>query len=141
MNCFQRLFFCAALLCSTPLLRAADPEGPYRENWDSIKEHYTTPSWFKDGKFGIFMHWGIYSVPARQSEWYVRYMYGGNAAIMRDHIAKYGPLDKFGYKDFIPMFTAAKWDPNAWAELFRKAGAKYVVPSAEHHDGFSLWDS
>jgi alpha-L-fucosidase len=111
------------------------------QTWDDIKGVYSTPEWFTDGKFGIMMHWGIYSVPARQSEWYVRYMYGGNEAIMRDHIAKYGPLDKFGYKDFIPMFTAAKWNPDAWAELFKKSGAKYIVPSAEHHDGFSLWNS
>jgi len=54
------------------------------------------------------MHWGIYSVPAHQSEWYVRYMYGGNQGIMNWHIEKFGPLDKFGYKDFIPMFTASK---------------------------------
>lgn len=114
---------------------------PTVQSWDSIKASYVTPKWFTDGKFGIFMHWGIYSVPARQSEWYVRYMYGGNAGIQREHIANWGPLDKFGYKDFIPMFTAAKWDPDAWAELFRKAGAKYVIPTAEHHDGFSLWDS
>jgi alpha-L-fucosidase len=68
-------------------------------------------------------------------------MYGGNAAIMQWHTEHYGPPSKFGYKDFIPMFTAAKWDPAAWAELFRKSGAKYVCPSGEHHDGFSLWDS
>ena len=109
--------------------------------WDSIRAKYQTPDWFRDGKFGIFMHWGIYSVPAHQSEWYVRYMYGGNAGIMRWHTEHFGPPTQFGYKDFIPMFTAAKWDPDAWAGLFKKAGAKYVIPTAEHHDGFSLWDS
>jgi len=57
------------------------------------------------------------------------------------HIQHFGPQETFGYKDFIPQFTAAKWDPDAWAELFKKAGAKYVVPCAEHHDNFALWDS
>src|SRR4051812_29861175 len=114
MNFCKRLLVLVALMTCSAAFSQTAPEGPYQENWDSIKEHYTTPAWFTQGKFGIFMHWGIYSVPARQSEWYVRYMYGGNAGIMRDHIAKYGPLDKFGYKDFIPMFTAAKWDPDAW---------------------------
>jgi len=120
---------------------AAKMTGSADQTWDSIKAKYQTPTWFTDGKFGIFMHWGIYSVPAHQSEWYVRYMYGGNAGVMQWHTEHYGPPTKFGYKDFIPLFTAAKWDPDAWAELFKKAGAKYVIPTAEHHDGFSLWDS
>jgi alpha-L-fucosidase len=117
------------------------PAGPFQPTWESLRANYRSPQWFDDGKFGLSMHWGIYSVPARQSEWYIRYMYGGNAGIMRDHIAKYGPLDQFGYKDFIPMFTAANWKPDAWAALFKKAGVKFIVPTAEHHDGFSLWDS
>jgi alpha-L-fucosidase len=87
------------------------------------------------------MHWGIYSVPAHASEWYVRYMYGGNAGVMQWHTEHYGPPTKFGYKDFLPMYTAAKWDPDAWADLFKSAGAKYVLAPGEHHDGFSNWDS
>jgi alpha-L-fucosidase len=117
------------------------PPGPFAPTWDSLQKNWQRPQWFDDAKFGLSMHWGLYSVPARHSEWYVRYMYGGNQADMRDHIARFGPLDKFGYKDFIPMFTAAKWDPDAWAALFKKAGAKFIVPTVEHHDGYSLWDS
>ncbi len=117
------------------------PPGPFQPTWDSIRANYKTPAWFTEGKFGIFMHWGLYAVPAHASEWYVKYMYGGNAGITQWQIQTFGPLDKFGYKDFIPMFTVAKWDPDAWAALFKKAGAKYVIPTAEHHDGFSLWDS
>lgn len=117
------------------------PAGPFQPTWESIREHYRTPEWFQEAKFGLFLHWGLYSVPAHGSEWYVRYMYGTNAGFVRWHTEHFGPPDKFGYKDFIPLFTAAKWEPEAWAELFKKAGAKYVVPSAEHHDGFSLWDS
>jgi len=119
----------------------AIPPGPVQPTWESVRANFQVPEWFRDAKFGIMMHWGVYSVPAHQSEWYVRYMYGGNAGIMQWHTEHYGPPTKFGYKDFIPMYTAAKWDPGAWAELFRKAGARYVLASGEHHDGFSNWDS
>lgn len=116
-------------------------KGPFGESWESIDKSYQDPEWFRDAKFGIMMHWGIYSVPAHGSEWYVRYMYGGNAGMMQWHTEHYGPPTKFGYKDFLPMYTAAKWDPDAWAALFKKAGAKYVLAPGEHHDGFSNWDS
>jgi alpha-L-fucosidase len=119
----------------------APPAGPFGESWESIAGNYRDPEWFRDGKFGIMMHWGIYSVPAHGSEWYVRYMYGGNADLMRWHTEHFGPPTKFGYKDFLPSFTAAKWDPDAWAALFKQAGAKYVLAPGEHHDGFSNWDS
>jgi alpha-L-fucosidase len=127
----------AAALANLPAL----PPGPFQPTWDSIKQNYKDPDWFRDAKFGIMMHWGIYSVPAHASEWYVRYMYGGNAGVMQWHTEHYGPPTKFGYKDFLPMYTAAKWDPDAWAQLFKKAGAKYVLAPGEHHDGFSNWDS
>jgi alpha-L-fucosidase len=122
---------------------AADPQlpdGPVKPEWDSIKADYQVPDWWRDAKFGIMMHWGLYAVPAHGSEWYELHMYNDAAAIQW-HQQHFGPQDKFGYKDFIPMFTAAQWDPDAWADLFKKAGAKFVVPTAEHHDGFSLWDS
>ncbi len=128
----------------------AVPAGPFKESWESIDQNYRDPEWFRDGKFGIMMHWGIYSVPAHASEWYVRYMYGGNvlagdgggnAEVVKWHTEHFGPPTKFGYKDFLPMFTAAKWDPDAWAALFKQAGAKYVIAPGEHHDGFSNWDS
>ena len=75
------------------------------------------------------------------NEWYPRNMYAEGSREYKHHIATYGPQDKFGYKDFIPMFKAEHFDPAAWAELFKKAGAKYVVPVAEHHDGFAMYDS
>ncbi|MDP9052096.1 MAG: alpha-L-fucosidase [Acidobacteriota bacterium] len=117
------------------------PAGPFQPTWESIQQNYKDPEWFRDAKFGIMMHWGIYSVPAHGSEWYVRYMYGGNAGMVQWHTEHYGPPTKFGYKDFLPMYTAAKWDPDAWAQLFKRAGAKYVLAPGEHHDGFSNWDS
>lgn len=113
------------------------PDGPFVASWESLRENYSVPEWFKDAKFGIFMHWGVYSVPAAGSEWYPKHMYNGMATA---HAEKWGEQDKFGYKDFIPMFKAEKFDPDAWAELFVEAGAKYVIPTAEHHDGFALYD-
>jgi len=117
-----------------------DHEGPFRPDWESLQK-YEAPEWYRDAKFGIFIHWGAYSVPAFGSEWYPRMMYVKGSPEYKHHIATYGPQDKFGYKDFIPMFKAEHFDPAAWADLFKKAGAKYVVPVAEHHDGFAMYNS
>src|SRR5512138_222290 len=118
----------------------ADQQGPFRPDWESL-QGYEPPDWYKDAKFGIFIHWGVYSVPAFGNEWYPRNMYEPGFEAYQHHIATYGAQDKFGYKDFVPMFKAEHFDPAAWAELFKKAGAKYVVPVAEHHDGFAMYDS
>ncbi len=117
-----------------------DQEGPFRPDWQSLQD-YQPPEWYKDAKFGIFIHWGVYSVPAFGNEWYPRNMYREGSDEYKHHIATYGPQDNFGYKDFIPMFKAEHFDPAAWARLFKEAGAKYVVPVAEHHDGFAMYDS
>ena len=117
-----------------------DQQGPFRPDWESLQK-YEVPEWYKDAKFGIFIHWGVYSVPAFSNEWYPRNMYEPGFEAYKHHIVTYGPQDKFGYKDFVPMFKAEHFDPAAWAELFKKAGAKYVVPVAEHHDGFAMYDS
>ena len=114
------------------------PEGPYEASWQSVAAHYRTPEWFMDAKFGIFIHWGVYSVPAAGSEWYPKHMYNGLAKVHRE---KWGHQSQFGYKDFIPMFKAEKFNASEWAELFREAGARYVIPTAEHHDGFAMYDS
>ena len=115
-------------------------EGPFRPDYESL-DTYKVPEWYKDAKFGIFIHWGVYSVPAFGSEWYPREMYTQGSDVFKHHVATYGPQDKFGYKDFIPMFKAEKFDPQAWAHLFKESGAKYVVPVFEHHDGFAMYDS
>jgi len=115
-------------------------QGPFRPDWESLQK-YQAPDWYKDAKFGIFIHWGVYSVPAFGNEWYPRNMYRKDSDEYKHHIATYGPQDKFGYKDFIPMFKAEHFDPAAWARLFKESGAKYVVPVAEHHDGFAMYDS
>jgi alpha-L-fucosidase len=114
--------------------------GPFRPDWQSLST-YEAPEWYKDAKFGIFIHWGVYSVPAYGSEWYPREMYLEGSDVNKHQVATYGPLTKFGYKDFIPMFKADKFDPQAWAKLFKASGAKYVVPVFEHHDGFAMYDS
>lgn len=106
----------------------------------SIASHYTIPKWFSDSKFGIFVHWGPASVPAYDG-WYARNMYDVNSHVHKHHVEKYGPVTEFGFKDFIPMFKAEKFDPFQWACLFKEAGARYVVPVAEHHDGFALYNS
>src|SRR5258706_2443367 len=110
----------------------------YQADWESLKK-YQTPDWFRDAKFGIFIHWGVYSVPAFGSEWYPRNMYDSTSAEYKHHVATYGSQKQFGYKDFIPMFKAEKFDAAKWVTLFKKAGAKYVVPVAEHHDGFAMY--
>ena len=115
-------------------------KGPYKDNWDSLSAH-ETPEWFKDAKFGIFIHWGVYSVPGFGNEWYSRNMYVQGSPEFKHHVETYGPQKDFGYKDFIPMFRAEKFEPDKWIDLFERAGAKYVVPVAEHHDGFQMYRS
>ncbi len=114
--------------------------GKYKDNWESLQQ-YRVPAWYEKVKFGIFIHWGVYSVPAFGSEWYSRNMYIQGSPEFEHHIKTYGPHKDFGYKDFIPMFRAEKFDPAQWAELFKRAGAQYVMPVAEHHDGFQMYDS
>lgn len=124
------------ILASIP----APTKGPFQPSWDSLKG-YKAPKWFTDSKFGIFIHWGAYSVPAFGNEWYPRNMYDPSRPEYEYHVKNFGPHTEFGYKDFIPMFTAENWDPDEWAKTFERAGAKFVVLVAEHHDGFALWDS
>jgi len=114
-------------------------QGPYQASWDSLTR-YKVPNWYRDAKFGIFIHWGVYSVPAFRNEWYPRNMYIQGSPEFKHHVATFGPQSTFGYKDFIPKFTAEKFDAGHWADVFQKAGAKFVVPVAEHHDGFPMYD-
>ncbi|WP_025764442.1 alpha-L-fucosidase [Dyadobacter tibetensis] len=140
------------LLC---LVDQVSAQQKFQENWQSIKDNYQYPEWFRDAKLGIFIHWGVYAVPAYGSEWYPRNMYqdsiirGGHGEILKKqaspiyqyHIEKYGPLDQFGYKDFIPQFKAEKFDAEEWISLFKESGAKYIIPVAEHHDAFAMYNS
>jgi len=113
--------------------------GPFDDTWESLSA-YQVPRWFREAKFGIFVHWGVYSVPAFRSEWYPRNMYRQGTPDFDHHVATYGPHTEFGYKDFVPEFTMDRFDARGMAALFRRAGAQFVVPVAEHHDGFAMYD-
>ena len=114
--------------------------GRYKDTWESLQQ-YKVPDWYQKARFGIFIHWGVYSVPAFDSEWYSRHMYMQGTNVYEHHVKTYGEPKDFGYKDFIPLFRAEKFDPHAWAKLFAEAGAEYVMPVAEHHDGFQMYES
>lgn len=114
--------------------------GPYKADWASLADA-PVPDWFRRRKLGIFIHWGPYSVAAKFNEWYSRNMYIQDTNEFRHHVQTWGAHKDFGYKDFIPMLTAEHFDADSWLELFQKAGAGYVFPVAEHHDGFQMYDS
>lgn len=115
-------------------------EGTYKDTWESLAA-YQVPDWYADCKFGIFIHWGVYSVPAFNNEWYSRNMYIQGSEEYEHHLRTYGAHKDFGYKDFIPMFQAGKFNADEWLDLFQRAGAQYIVPVAEHHDGFQMYKS
>lgn len=121
-------------------IEATIDEGKFKDNWNSLSA-IQVPEWYRNAKFGIFIHWGLYSVPAFDNEWYSRNMYIEGSKAHEHHLAVYGPPKDFGYKDFIPMFRAENFDADEWAALFKKAGARYVMPVAEHHDGFQMYKS
>ncbi|MFB3779123.1 MAG: alpha-L-fucosidase [Bryobacteraceae bacterium] len=124
-------------------------KGKFQPSDESFKQ-YQYPEWFRDAKFGIWSHWGPQAVP-RQGDWYARRMYmhdsvgrGGNAVqdpANKYHLEHYGHPSKFGYKDIIPLWKAERWDPEQLMALYKKAGARYFVSMASHHDNFFLWDS
>lgn len=136
---FSILFIISAFVChgQTP--------PTYKPDWKSLAGHNEVPDWIRDAKFGIYCHWGVYSVPAYNNEHYIQHMHNEGdytkLGTNKRHVAIYGPLSKFGYHDFIPMFKGERFDADEWAELFLKAGAKFAGPVAEHHDGFAMWDS
>lgn len=108
-------------------------------NWNNLQKK--APDWFRDAKFGLFFHWGPYSVPACENEWYSRNMYAKGLSQHKWHLEHYGTLHDFGYKDFIPMFKGEAFDPEEWAELVVQSGARYAGPVTEHADNYSMWDS
>lgn len=120
-------------------VREVIDRGPVSDDWSSLAG-YPVPDWYQDGKLGIFVHWGAYSVPAFRNEWYPRNMYVQGSPEYEHHREVYGDQEAFGYKDLIGRFTAERFEPEDWAQVFRRAGARFVVPVGEHHDGFAMYD-
>ena len=114
-------------------------EGRYHADWQSIATH-PTPDWYREKRLGIFLHWGPFSVPAYH-DWYARQMYNQGTSEYQHHLEKYGDHKQHGYKHFIPQLTMEKYQPEEWIRLFQEAGADYIVPVAEHHDGFQMYRS
>lgn len=116
----------------------------YKLNWKKISEennYNREPDWLKDAKFGIYLHWGVYSVPAFSYEWYPRHMFINTRKEYEYHKKTYGDPKDFGYEKLVPLFTAEQFDASKWVDLFQRAGAKFAGMVAEHHDGFAMWDS
>ena len=121
-------------------IRQIAGSGPWLPDWDSLAAR-KSPWWFTEAKFGIFIHWGLYSIAAHGNEWYSRNMYIRQKEEWSYHRKTYGAHNRFGYKDFIPLFTAENFDAGEWVDLFVRAGARYCLPVAEHHDGFQMYRS
>lgn len=130
------------VICAMTLVPAVAAE-TYTADWESLDKR-PVPQWFDDAKFGIFIHWGVYAVPSwsptdTYSEWYWHAMNNKESETWKFHVKTYG--EKFQYQDFAPMFKAELYDPDEWADFFKRSGAKYVVLTSKHHDGFCLWPS
>jgi len=136
----------AAIITGASLLAGtAHSQTRYEPTWESLDKR-PTPQWYLDAKFGIFIHWGVYSVPAwgasqQYAEWYWNNIANKKAdnPWWQFHKRVYG--ENFDYKDFAPRFKAELFDADRWADLFFRSGAKYVVPTSKHHEGFCIWPS
>jgi alpha-L-fucosidase len=153
-NIFLLFLFVVALIGNSS---AQNKEQEYQPNFESLEKVNPVPEWIKDAKFGIYFHWGVYSVPAYANEWYPRNMYLKGSPENKNHIQKYGDISEWPYSNFItgakdkqgnfvqfaPKLKSegGKFDPDELAQLFVDAGAKFAGPVAEHHDGFSMWAS
>jgi alpha-L-fucosidase len=119
-------------------------QGPFEPNWASLKTH-VDPEWFRDAKFGIYTHWGPITVATEPApammEWYGRELYQTNHPAFPYHQQRFGDQKTVGYKDVIPHFKAEKFNAEAWADLFTRAGAKFAGPVAIHHDHYANWAS
>jgi len=114
-------------------------KGPFQPTWSSL-EKFRTPEWFRDAKFGIWAHWGP-QCQAESGDWYARHMYIEGHRQYNIHLKKYGHPSRFGFKDVINEWKAESWNPDALVALYKKAGAKYFIALANHHDNLDLYDS
>lgn len=121
--------------------KTTNTKDKYTADWASFSKYKPIPTWLSDAKFGIYFNYGVYTVPEKFSEWYPRSMYDTTNAAFEYHKKTYGDQKVFGYHDFVPMFTASKFDAAEWARVVKASGARYAGLVAEHHDGFSMWKS
>jgi alpha-L-fucosidase len=151
------LFVVLFSVASVVRISAQAERQKFQPTFTSLQSSNPVPEWFKDAKFGIYFHWGVYTVPAFGNEWYPRSMYIKGSPENKHHIAVYGDPSEWPYNNFItgakdkqgnfvrfaPKLKSegGKFDPAEWAQLFADAGAKFAGPVAEHHDGFSMWAS
>jgi len=139
----HRLLKPLSVLVLAGSLASLSAQTRYEAKWESLDKR-PCPEWFLDAKFGIFIHWGVYSVPSwgapkQYAEWYWNNMANKKPDNVwwQFHAKNYGT--NFDYKDFAPMFRAELYDPNQWADIFARSGAKYIVPTSKHHEGYCLW--
>ncbi|KAG9204098.1 hypothetical protein G6514_001735 [Epicoccum nigrum] len=135
----------------------AQATGPYEPTWPSTDAHNASPEWFRDAKFGVYWHWGAFTTPQFNSEWYGRYVYEPDSDTRKEHTRRYGAPEVWGYDHFVtgandlngsfvqfhPVLSSqgGVWDPEDWIAAINASGARFAGPVAEHHDGFSMWDS
>ncbi|KLU82814.1 plasma alpha-L-fucosidase [Magnaporthiopsis poae ATCC 64411] len=147
----------AAMALAALLPRAAGQATKYEPTWESTDKHLAAPEWFRDAKFGVYWHWGAFTTPEYSSEWYPRDMYLRGNGVRAEHTRRYGEPEQWGYHNFIlgakdragkdvefkPVLTSAggRFDPAAWMKVVKASGARFAGPVAEHHDGFSMWNS
>ncbi|MCF7732400.1 MAG: DUF2341 domain-containing protein [Akkermansiaceae bacterium] len=140
-NSIAALTFCDVGIASSP---TAEPARVHFEPTMESMKQYETPEWYADAKLGIYMHWGPMSIPGVATTWYARWIYEQGCEGNKYHVATYGHPSKFGYKDLCKLFTCPKFDQaqaDRYVQLYKKIGARYVVPVAVHHDNFDMWDS
>lgn len=136
---------------------AAQVTGPYEPTWTSTDAHNASPEWFRDAKFGVYWHWGAFTVPQYNSEWYGRYVFEPDSDTRKEHTRRYGAPEVWGYDHFVtgandlngsfvqfhPVLISegGDWNPEDWIAAVKASGARFAGPVAEHHDGYSMWDS
>jgi alpha-L-fucosidase len=113
--------------------------GPFKPDWRSFKQ-YECPEWFRDAKFGMWAHWGPQCQP-EEGDWYAYHMYRQDSPVYKHHVETYGHPSKFGFKDVCNLWKADKWEPEKLIQLYKRAGARYFVAMANHHDNFDNWNS
>jgi alpha-L-fucosidase len=153
----RAFYFLLSLEFILVLSQCSKKQLKFQPSWVSLEQSNPVPEWFKDAKFGIYFHWGVYTVPAFGNEWYPRNMQDAKTPEFKHHNEIYGTPAEWPYTNFMEGAKDKKgnfvqfapklksqggaFDPDEWAQLFADAGARFAGPVAEHHDGFSMWAS